>query len=54
MLAFLIRRLAIGFLTLLMITFVVYGLIRAMPGTPITQDEARMDPKNQISPEDYQ
>lgn len=54
MLAFLIRRLSVGFLTLLIITFVVYGLIRAMPGTPITQDEAKLDPKNQISPEDYQ
>ena len=54
MLAFLIRRLGVGALTLLLITFVVYGLIRAMPGSPITQDEARMDPRNRISPEDYQ
>jgi len=51
MLNYLIRRLAIGALTLLLITFVIYGLIRKMPGTPLTVDMAEMDPSKQISPE---
>lgn len=33
---YLLRRVLIGLFTLLLITFVVYGLIRSMPGTPIT------------------
>lgn len=54
MLEFLIRRLSIGFLTLLMITFGVYGLVRAMPGSPITMVEDRGDIKRQISEADRQ
>jgi len=54
MLNYLIRRLAIGTLTLLLITFVIYGLIRKMPGTPLTVDMAEMDPSKQISPERIQ
>jgi peptide/nickel transport system permease protein len=42
---YLIRRLALGLLTLLLITFVVYALVRHMPGTPLTLDMAMMDPK---------
>ncbi len=49
MFSYLIRRIAIGLLTLLLITFVVYGLIRHMPGTPLTADPALMDPSKQIS-----
>lgn len=52
MLNYLIRRLAIGLLTLLMITFVVYGLIRNMPGTPLTMDMAESDPSKRISEEE--
>lgn len=46
-----IRRLGIGLLTLLLVTFVVYGLIRNMPGTPLTIDPAMMDPSKQVSAE---
>lgn len=51
MTSYLIRRLGIGALTLLLITFLVYGLIRAMPGTPVTGDMAQLDPSKQLSPE---
>jgi len=44
MISYLIRRLALASLTLLLITFVVYALIRHMPGTPLTADPAMMDP----------
>lgn len=54
MLNYLIRRLAIGALTLLLITFVIYGLIRKMPGTPLTVDMAETDPSKQMSPERMQ
>lgn len=49
MLTYLIRRLGIAVLTLWLVTFVVYGLIRHMPGTPLTTDPALMDPSKQIS-----
>ena len=35
MFTYLLRRALIGVITLLMITFVIYGLIRAMPGDEI-------------------
>ena len=50
MLAYLIRRFAIGLLTLLLITLVIYALIRHMPGTPLTADPAMMDPSKQLTP----
>ncbi|RLS51901.1 MAG: ABC transporter permease [Planctomycetota bacterium] len=49
--AFVIRRLAVGLLTLFLITFLVYGLIRAMPGDPIALNDEG-DPKRQILLED--
>ena len=52
MLHYLVRRIAIGLFTLLLISFVVYGLIRNMPGTPLTTDPAMMDPSKQISSEE--
>jgi peptide/nickel transport system permease protein len=52
MLHYLVRRTAIGLFTLLLISFVVYGLIRNMPGTPLTADPAMMDPSKQISLEE--
>lgn len=52
MINYVIRRLAIGMLTLLLITFVVYGLIRNMPGTPLTVDLAESSPDKQISAEE--
>ena len=49
MTAYIIRRLLIGLLTLVLITFLVYALIRNMPGTPLTLDQAQLDPSRQIS-----
>ena len=49
---YLVRRLALALLTLLLITFVVYALIRHMPGTPLTADPAMMDPSKQINAEE--
>ncbi len=50
MIQFLVRRFVIGALTLLLITFVVFALIRNMPGTPLTTDPAMMDPSRRIDP----
>ncbi len=54
MLSYIIRRLGIGALTLLLITFIVFGLIRNMPGSPLTMDLAMIDPSKTISEEDYE
>ncbi len=54
MINFLLRRFVIGTFTLLLITFLVYGLIRAMPGDPTTTDPANMDPSRQISVEEME
>jgi peptide/nickel transport system permease protein len=49
MLNYLIRRLLIGVMTLVLISFLIYGLIRHMPGTPLTADPTMMDPRAQLS-----
>jgi peptide/nickel transport system permease protein len=54
MVNYLIRRMLIGLVTLVMITFVIFGLIRNMPGTPLTMDLAETDPSRQISQEDLE
>jgi len=54
MVHYLIRRLLLGIFTLLLITFVVYALIRHMPGTPLTTDPAMMNPSRMPSPEDIE
>src|SRR3954468_16020369 len=41
---YLVRRVAVGLLTLLLISFLVYALIRHIPGTPLTADPAMMNP----------
>lgn len=46
---YLIRRLLISLVTLLLITFLVYGLIRNIPGTPLTVNMAEADPSRTIS-----
>ena len=46
---YLVRRVALGFLTLLMISFLVYALIRLMPGSPLTVDATNMNPGKQPS-----
>jgi peptide/nickel transport system permease protein len=51
MYAFLARRLALGLLTLLMITFVVYAIIRHIPGTPLTTDPGSMSAGRMVSPD---
>lgn len=54
MYAYLIRRIGIGLLTLLLITFGIYALIRHMPGTPLTADPAMMDPSKQLTPQEIE
>jgi peptide/nickel transport system permease protein len=51
---FLVRRLAIGSLTLLLITFLIFGLIRNIPGTPLTVAIAETDPSRKLNPEDLE
>jgi peptide/nickel transport system permease protein len=52
MASYLVRRTLIGCITLLSITFVVYALIRAMPGNPLTVAQAETDPSRKWNPED--
>jgi len=52
MLSYLVRRILLGLVTLLLISFVVFGLIRNMPGTPLTMRMAEVDPSREISKED--
>ncbi len=54
MTSYIIRRLLIGSLTLVLITFFVYGLIRSMPGTPLTTALAELDPSKSVSPAEYE
>jgi peptide/nickel transport system permease protein len=49
---YLIRRIALGLLTLLLISFLVYALIRNIPGTPLTTDPAMMNPGKMPSQDD--
>jgi len=49
MITYIIRRLGIAVLTLWLVTFIVYGLVRNIPGTPLTADQAMMDPGKQLS-----
>ena len=52
MLNYIVRRLLIGTVTLILITFIVYALVRHMPGTPLTLDMAEADPSKKISDRD--
>lgn len=52
MLSYIIRRLLLGALTLVLITFLIYALIRNIPGTPLTVAQAAGDPSLQMSKED--
>jgi peptide/nickel transport system permease protein len=47
---YLVRRILLGIFTLLLISFVVYALIRHIPGTPLTTDPAMMNPGKMPSP----
>ena len=54
MFQYLVRRSLLGLVTLVLITFVIFGLIRKMPGTPLTLALAEVDPSRQIRPEDLE
>jgi len=54
MVSYLIRRVVLGVITLVLISFIVYGLVRAMPGTPMTNELAEGDPSRFPSKEDYE
>src|SRR5688500_13744955 len=54
MLQYVVRRILIGTLTLLLVTFVIYALIRKMPGTPLTMDPAMMNPNFMPSEEEIE
>ncbi len=51
MVNYLIRRLILGALTLVLVTFIIFALIRNMPGTPLTLNMAETDPSKKISKE---
>lgn len=51
---YLIRRLLTAALTLLLITFVLYGLIRNMPGTALDALAANADPSKRLDPADLE
>ena len=52
MLTYLVRRIFIGCITLLLITMLIYWLIRNMPGTPLTMDVAVQSADKAISDAD--
>ncbi len=52
MLHYILRRLFIAVFTLMLITFIIYALIRNIPGTPLTTDPAMMDPSKMVSEDD--
>ena len=54
MVSYVVRRTLIGGITLLMITATIYGLIRQMPGSPITTQMAEVDPGKSISHADHE
>ena len=54
MVDYLVRRLLLAAATLLLITFLVYGLIRLMPGDPLLVQLENIGPDKQIRPEDLE
>lgn len=54
MLTYLTRRLVIGVFTLLLVSFLIFALIRNIPGTPLTMDPATSDPNKAISKENLE
>lgn len=49
---YLLRRLLLGTLTLLLVTCLIYALIRAMPGSPLTLNIMDTDPSKRLRAED--
>jgi peptide/nickel transport system permease protein len=54
MLTYFFRRILLGALTLLLITFVVYGLIRSMPGDPLLVVMEQIDPSRDLNRDDIE
>lgn len=54
MLTYLVRRLLLAVITLVAITFIVYGLARNMPGSPLTVQLGEVDPSRKLSAEDQE
>lgn len=54
MLNYVVRRLIIGAMTLSLITFLIFALIRNMPGTPLTIAESELDPSRKLNPADLE
>jgi len=54
MIRHLVRRLALGLVTLVSISFLVYGLIRSIPGTPLTVVVSQTDPSRRLNPADLE
>ena len=54
MFSYFVRRLFIGSITLVLITFIIFGLIRNMPGTPISVNMAMIDPGKELNPADIE
>ena len=54
MLTYIIRRIGIGLVTLILITFIVFGLIRNMPGTPLTFQLGESNPEFKMSDADLE
>ncbi len=54
MVTYIVRRLLLAGLTLLLVTFVVYALIRSIPGTPVDIMVANADPSKKIDVQDYE
>lgn len=54
MAAYLLRRLLIGSMTLVLISFIIYALIRAMPGDPLSVQLHQMDPSRELNLEDIE
>lgn len=48
---YLVRRVALGLLTLLLITLLIFALLKLMPGSPLTTDPMFMNPGRQPSPQ---
>ena len=54
MASYLLRRGLLGLITLVVITLMVYGLARSMPGNPLTVQLGESDPSRKLNPEDQQ
>lgn len=54
MVNYVIRRILLGVFTLWMVTFIIYGLIRSMPGDPLMMQIASLSPDKTPSHEDIE